>query len=253
MVTYGREWRMFAAGAMVGVLLGMTVWFAVSRALRSGAAAESAVAEAPAPVEQAAPPSAKPPAEESTPLEPEQQVAKVDTAEEAPKPAPQAVEALKPVVDEPAPQAKPEVIEPAPAIPEDDEPTTQSPADEPSPAPPVEKPLVADAEPKDSEPEDREAEDAPRIDSQTAARLAVRIPKLAFQQVPLRQFLGFLTDFTGVRMVVDSASLQAAGIKPPLVTVRADEASVEEILQQLSQDHGLTWGEEAGVIVLRAR
>jgi hypothetical protein len=247
MVTYGREWRMFAAGAMVGVLLGMTVWFAVSHALRSGAPAEAALAEAPVAVEQATPPSDEPPAEESTPVEPKQQVAKVDAAEETLKPAPQAVEALKPVMDEPAAQPMPKEIEPAPATP-DSEPVVQTPTAEPAPAPPVAESPTADVDPDDAEPED-----APQIDSQVAARLAVRIPKLAFQKIPLRQFLGFLSDLTNVRIVVDGASLQAAGIKPPLITVRADEASVEELLQQLSQDHGLTWGEEAGVIVLRAR
>lgn len=247
MVTYGREWRMFAAGAMVGVLLGMTVWVVVSRALRSGAPAEAAVAEAPASGEQTTPPSDEPPAEESKPVEQEQQVAKVVIAEETPTPAPQAVEALKPVMDDPVEQPLPEAIEPARAIP-DSEPVVQAPASEPTLAPPAEQPPVADMEPEDVEPAD-----APQIDSQVAARLAVRIPKLAFQQIPLRQFLGFLTDLTGVRMVVDTASLQAAGKKPPLVTVRADEATVEQLLQTLATDHGLTWTEEAGTIVLRAR
>jgi hypothetical protein len=249
-MAHGREWQMFAAGAVVGILLGMTVWVVASRSLTTelsepessldetelatiATEAEPAVDIEQAPIADAV---AVPPAPAEQPEN------EVKTPDAVKSPSPQVVKALKPILEEPSP------ADDFPALPAEN----AEAATEPEPTANT-KPANVQAAATDLPDADKVVPPLGTVDSQVAARLAVRIPKLAFQRVPLRQFVGFLSELTGVRMLVDSNSLQSAGIKPPLVNVRADDVSVEELLQKLSRDYGLAWTEEAGIIVVRAR
>jgi hypothetical protein len=255
-----RDWTLFAGGIAVGVVFGVAIWLLV--AMRNTGDESVAIASAnAAPMDSIKQPPTTPDAElAKTSNEPTKA-----PVEERPKP----VEALKPVVAEPAIQPAVElekqqpdvaVAEPVkvaePAPPAVVEPAADPPAPESAPkesvAEPKLEPADADQPVDGDDPAVSPAEPKSPITDPQLAELNVRLPKVAFDKVPLRQFVAFAADASGAKIVIDYRTLRAAGFKSPTVTARASDCTLGELLQESLDKIGLSFETRDGAIVIFA-
>lgn len=241
-----RDGWMFAGGTLAGIAIGAALWMLVTARGTSDEPVVSATASA-----------ADVPTSASTAPATEVQRTKVET--------------MKPVANEPvalpekqtSPAGEPVAVK---------EPTT-APAEEPSPIdspsevallpqevteqaePPVEANPVAEvakATPEAETPAPAPPITGPPSDA-LSSRLVRRMPGVAFDKVPLRQFTAFAAELAGVTIVIDRESLAAAGIKSPVVTVRATDQTLDKVLARALDDVGLTYESRDRVIVIFAK
>jgi hypothetical protein len=81
-----------------------------------------------------------------------------------------------------------------------------------------------------------------------------KLPAFEFASVPLGQFVAFLSEFSTVPMVVDTQSLAEAGKSAKTrISVKMDDATVEEALKAALDKPGLTFHIEPGHLVITSR
>jgi hypothetical protein len=101
-------------------------------------------------------------------------------------------------------------------------------------------------------------DDAAAFDPVKQARLMTHLqdglPALEFTAVPLGQFVAFLSEFSTVPMVIDTQSLVAAGKSAKTrISVKLDDATVEEALKAALDKPGLAFHIEPGRLVITPR
>jgi hypothetical protein len=250
-----QNWTLFAGGIAVGVVIGAAIWMLV--AMRGTDSEPVAVSTAKAATIDAAP---KPsPAPEQTTTQ-----AIVAPPEVPAAPQPQPVEVLKPVAEPTAdePTADDPTVAETKAPPETNRPEVVQPdaTDTESPAVPVESERKRDepvAEPAEATEPGEVVEPTPEpvtpksvtTDPQLA-QLNVRLPKVAFNKVPLRQFATFAAEASGSKIVIDYRSLRAAGFKTPTITARASDCTLSELLHESLDEIGLSFEPREGSIVI---
>lgn len=243
---------MFAGGVAAGIAVGAGLWLALSLRGSSDTPVAASVASA----------------------------ADVETVESPAKPAAeppvQRVETLKPVVEEPGPLAGSEAeVSTAQAqvadAPEIESETSAVPAEEPvaesaEPEPAAIEETPAEIKPVANDPpaavEESPAEVEPaKVEPPTtgppsdaiSSRLARRMPGIAFDKVPLRQFTAFAEELSGVKIVIDRESLAAAKLQAPIVSVRASNETLEKVLTRALEEAGLRFEARDEAIVILAR
>ncbi len=81
-----------------------------------------------------------------------------------------------------------------------------------------------------------------------------KLPALEFTGVPLAQFVAFLSEFSTVPMVIDTQSLVEAGKSPKTrISVKLDDATVEDALKAALTKPGLTFHVEPFRLVITSR
>ena len=81
-----------------------------------------------------------------------------------------------------------------------------------------------------------------------------KLPAFEFTSVPLGQFVAFLSVFSTVPMVIDAQSLVEAGKSAKMrITVKLDDATVEEALKAALDKPGLAFHIEPGRLVITPR
>lgn len=84
-----------------------------------------------------------------------------------------------------------------------------------------------------------------------AARLADPIPELVINDAPLNGLVDFLSRASTIPMTFDLASLTDAGVTPAdVVSLRSENSTVGEVLDEALQQHGLAFFESEGRIVI---
>jgi len=85
------------------------------------------------------------------------------------------------------------------------------------------------------------------------AKLDRRVYKLAFDKMPLRQFAAFVSEYGDVPITIDTASLQAAKIQTPAVSIKqSDSATLAELLKKTLEGLRLSFEARDGAIVIFA-
>lgn len=262
----GGDWKLFAGGIAVGVVIGAAIWLLVSMRNSGNESVTVATAEAttiaptvPQTAEQHANQQDKQDAEQSQsvqvlkpvvePVAVQPEVAEPDSPVTAAK-----SEVPTPVAPEPEPPASPARVPDESAVKADPSPSADEPVSEPIVNQPIAAPadVAATGEPvKPAVPQQPEATKPATTDPQLAP-LNVRLPKVAFNKAPLRQFVTFAAEVSGSKIVIDYRSLNAAGFKAPTVTVRAEDCTLGQLLQQTLDKIGLSFEPRDGTIVIFA-
>lgn len=172
------------------------------------------------------------------------------------------VETRKPVVDEPTESTEQEIAD-APSVEETPtEPVSPdpAPATEPVAAAPTEDnvapgPAPADADDEEPAPASEPVAEIPPtgpLPNELLGKLARRVPRMAFKNVPLRQFAAFVGEYSDVRVRIDSESLKAAGIESPRITVTGKDVDLDKLLKEELEKSGLSFEPRDGAIVIFA-
>lgn len=278
-----KDWLILAGGLATGVALGATAWLVVWMQSPS----PTIVAAAPRATDPAPP--TKAPAIETTLAKPSEVPTAAVDAQAPPAASPEpaqspAVAEAAPVSE--APPSEPPVAQPTP---HEASPEVATPSSKPSgslklepiaptkpavtggatsvePAPTESAASTADAvvEPSTSQPADDAPSDeavqrgspgdpAPLSVAEVEARLGITLAKVDFSGVTLAQLAAFIGDVSGVQVILDDASLQAAGkTRKSTVTVQLTRTTALAALQAASKQAGLTYQIEAGRIVISA-
>lgn len=278
-----RDWLLLGGGLLGGIVLGVAVWLVVAAgspapetAADSTSVDQSPVdpsspepaagqAEAPAPDRSPAPTVKTPPPIEPAPPETTRLAqasnppvpTREDTADAAAEP---------PAEDDTANEAAPDAAgkESGPAL--KLEPvrsagivvgaetngngsllTTTAPSAAEAPA--VDQPQEPDDEVADAPPPD---ERASLSRDQIDERLQTALAEVEFADVQLAGFAAFITDVTGVTVVLDEAALGAAGRRTP-ISVKLAKTTAGEALRAAVQRVGLTYVVDDGRIVITKR
>jgi len=86
------------------------------------------------------------------------------------------------------------------------------------------------------------------------ARLQSRIEKIEFRDVPLSDVIGFVEEFTTLKLEFDRGAMKRLGISDRVaVTVNLNNASVGEILEAVLAPHRLACVERDGRLLITAR
>jgi hypothetical protein len=222
-------------------------------------------------VENPAPPKPKPeePADAVEPASPE-----AEPTEDKPPPT---VPEVQPVVRPEMPEAAPPPVNPPPEVVEaQPNPQPQGDSDLGAPLPPVRNRLFGDnifagvpgdmaatEQPKrrpilslrkpaaEIVPEAMPAAVPEKPPLDIAARLADPIPELVINDTPLNGLVDFLSRASTIPMTFDLASLTDAGVTPAdVVSLRSENSTVGEVLDEALQQHGLAFFESEGRIVI---
>jgi hypothetical protein len=93
---------------------------------------------------------------------------------------------------------------------------------------------------------------APQVD-EPSSRFRGRLLKgVDFKNVPLRQFVAFVAEYSGVKITIDAESLKSAGIKSPTITVRKTDMAIDKLLQSVLDEQGLSFEIRNDAIVIFA-
>jgi len=238
-----QNWRLFAGGIAVGVIIGAAIWMLV--AMRDTGGEPVAISTAQAATIDVTP--EPPPAPEKIAA---QEVVETPASPVAPQPQP--VEALKPVVEPTVvePEAPPETAKPEVVRPE--VPAVVEPTKDETPIQPAIEPVEATKPVEEAEPAPEPSAAKSITTDPQLAQLNVRLPKVAFTKVPLRQFVTFAAEASGSNIVIDYRSLRAAGFKSPTVTARASDCTLSELLHESLDKIGLSFEPREGSIVIFA-
>ncbi len=89
------------------------------------------------------------------------------------------------------------------------------------------------------------------MSSAVKARLQARIARIEFSDIPLAEVIGFVEEFTALRIAFDAPAMERLGISPGApVTVDLSAASVAEILAAVLAPRGLECVEREGRLLI---
>jgi hypothetical protein len=268
-----QDWLMWTGGLVAGVVLGAGVWTVVTMQTPAPAVVAKATAAAqPDPamnaVAPATPAAAEPPPSASPAVEPQPDVGLPPVAEAPPAAA---TETPTPPTEPEAPaNVEPEAVKSPPAAELEAQPSLKlepvSPPDtgfdaSSEVAGDTAVPSAADAAPAAADvPLDDPSPVAPTPPAKAPAlssaeieqRLAIRLTAVEFPGVSLAQFATFIEDVAGVRVVVDEAALQEAGLgRRTKITLRLQDVTAGEALRTAMLRAGLSYAvSQDGKIVI---
>ena len=167
------------------------------------------------------------------------------------------VETRKPVIEERVEPTEEEATEAGPAEEETAEPSggNLAPHVEPESSAEVPVPEAGDPKPTDPEPAPEPVSEVPAtgpLPDELLGKLSRRVPRVAFNKVPLRQFAAFVAEYADVKITIDTESLKAAGVPSPLVSVKGSELFLDKLLQTELNKSGLSFEPREGAIVIFA-